>query len=111
MKNLFLSSALLLATLPAVAQDVPTAGQTIAQLPAQAAPDTAAAIHRLFAARRGRSYLLTAVTVGPGVLILLVNERNAGAGALVYALAASPYELANLICHRRYRKKRRPARW
>ena len=105
MKCLVLFCALLVATGPVVAQNPPLAARPDSVLAARAAPDTAAAIHRLFAARRGRSYILTAVTVGPGMLGLLVGGHNADAGALVYAIAASPYELANLLCHRRYRKK------
>ena len=104
MKTLLLFTAILLAAVPVIAQNSPAAPPDL--LPTtQAAPDTVAAIHRLFAARRGRSYILTAVIVGPGALVLLAGGSNAGAGEFVYAIAGSPYELANLICHRRYRKK------
>jgi hypothetical protein len=70
---------------------------------AQAATDTAAAIHRLFAAMRVRSYVITGLLVTPGALGLLVDGNSIGTA--VYPIAAAPYELANLICHRRYRRK------
>lgn len=70
---------------------------------ASPASDTAAAIHLLFAARRARSYLITAIIVVPGVAAYLADGNSIGTAA--YPLAAGPYELANLICHRCYRKK------
>ena len=105
MKSRLLLIALLLAAAPAIAQNSPIVARPDLLPAAQATPDTVAALHRLFAARRGKSYILTAVIVGPGVLVLLAGGSNSSAGSLVYAIAASPYELANLICHRRYRKK------
>jgi hypothetical protein len=103
MRYLFLLLALLLVASPAAAQNSPTATRPDSLLATQAAPDTAAAIHRLFAARRVRSYLITGLLVTPGVLGFLVDGNSIGTA--VYPIAAAPYELANLLCHRRYRRK------
>jgi len=103
MRYFFLLLALLLAAGPAVAQNPVAAAQPDSLVAAQAAPDTAAAIHRLFAARRARSYIITGLVVIPGAIGLLVDGNSIGTA--VYPIVAAPYELANLICHRRYRKK------
>jgi hypothetical protein len=103
MRYFFLSLAWLLVTGPALAQTVPIAVPLDSLPVAQAAPDTAAAIHRLFAARWARSYIITGLVVVPGVVGFLVDGNSIGTAA--YPVAAAPYELANLICHRRYRRK------
>jgi hypothetical protein len=103
MRYLFLLLTLLLATNPAVAQLAPKATRPDSLPVAQAAPDTAAAIHRLFEARRVRSYVITGLLVTPGALGFLIDGNSIGTA--VYPIAAAPYELANLICHRRYRGK------
>jgi hypothetical protein len=103
MRYFFLLLALLLAAGPAVAQNLVAAARPDSLVVAQAAPDTAAAIHRLFAARRARSYIITGLLVTPGALGFLVDGNSIGTAA--YPVAAAPYELANLICHRRYRRK------
>jgi hypothetical protein len=103
MRYFLLLLALLLAISPAAAQTSPITTRPDSLLTAQAAPDTAAAIHRLFAARRVRSYIITGLIVTPGALGFLVDGNSIGTA--VYPIAAAPYELANLICHRRYRKK------
>lgn len=79
---------------------------------ATAGADTLAAIHRLFAARRQRSHLITGVVVGGGVVGFLgdtfsseVHFFKPADGLLFYCLLAAPYELTNLLCHRRYTKK------
>ena len=102
MKSLLLLFVLLLVAFSGIAQDSAAARPT-PPLAAQVAPDTAAAIHRLFAARRVRSYAITGLLVTPGILGLLVDGNSIGTA--VYPIAAAPFELANLICHRRYRKK------
>ena len=103
MRYLLLLLALLLAAGPAAAQTSPLAARPDSLPTAQAAPDTAAAIHRLFAARRVRSYAITGLLVVPGAVSLLVDGHSIGTA--VYPIAAAPFELANLICHRRYRRK------
>jgi hypothetical protein len=103
MRYFFLFLALLLAAGPAVAQNPVAAARPDSLVAAQAAPDTAAAIHRLFAARRARSYIITGLVVIPWAIGFLAEGNSIGAA--VYPIAAAPYELANLICHRRYRRK------
>ncbi|RZK25491.1 MAG: hypothetical protein EOO63_15960 [Hymenobacter sp.] len=102
MKSLLLLLVLLLVAFSGIAQDSATARPNLS-LATQTAPDTAAAIHRLFAARRVRSYAITGLIVVPGALAFAVDGNSIGTA--VYPIAAAPYELANLICHRRYRKK------
>lgn len=103
MRPFLLALLLLLAPGAAVAQAPPAATRPDSLPAAPAAPDTAAAIHRLFAARRARSYIITGLLVVPGVVGFLVDGNSIGTAA--YPIAAAPYELANLICHRRYRRK------
>jgi len=87
----------------AFAQVAAPIDSAVAVRPPSPVPDTAAAIHRLFAARRARSYLVTTVLVVPEIVAYSVDSNSLGTA--VDPLAAAPYELANLICHRRYRKK------
>jgi hypothetical protein len=103
MRYFLLLLTLLVATGAAVAQKLPVVAQPDSAVAAQAPPDTAAAIHRLFAARRARSYIITGLLVVPGALGFLVDGNSIGAA--VYPIAAAPYEVANLICYRRYRRK------
>ncbi|HET9503234.1 MAG TPA: hypothetical protein VFO93_06815 [Hymenobacter sp.] len=103
MRYFFLLLALLVATGAAVAQNSPVTPRPDSLVAAQAAPDTAAAIHRLFAARRARSYIITGLLVVPGALGFLLDGNSIGTA--VYPIAAAPYEVANLISHRRYRRK------
>jgi hypothetical protein len=103
MRYLLLLLTLLLVAGSTVAQTSPMMTRPNLLPGAQAAPDTAAAIHRLFAARRGRSYAITGLIVVPGVVSLLADGNSIGTA--VYPIAAAPFELANLICHRRYRRK------
>jgi peptidoglycan/LPS O-acetylase OafA/YrhL len=65
MKHLFILAGLLAAASPAAAQASAPSTQPAAMLasPAPAAPDTAAAIHRLFAAKRKRQGYVVGATV------------------------------------------------
>ncbi|MGI4866631.1 MAG: hypothetical protein ACRYFZ_22105 [Janthinobacterium lividum] len=88
MRYLFLLPALLLAANPAAAQDALAAARPHSPLAAHAIPrevaetlpaampDTVAAIHRLFAARRHQSAVVISATVGAGLLGLLVAENT-----------------------------------
>ncbi|RZK25492.1 MAG: hypothetical protein EOO63_15965 [Hymenobacter sp.] len=60
----------------AVAQNAPVTTQSDSLSVAQAAPDTAAAIHRLFAAKRHQSAFVISATVGTGLLSLLLAENT-----------------------------------
>ena len=76
MRYLLLLLALLLAAGPAVAQNPVVAARPDSLPATQAAPDTAAAIHRLFAAKRHQSAAVISATVGTGLLCLLLAENT-----------------------------------
>ena len=103
MRSLLCFLALLLVVTSVEAQNSLAIPQANSLAASQAVPDTAAAIHRLFAARRTRSYIITGLLVVLGAVNFLVDGNSIGTAA--YPIAAAPYELANLICHRRYRRK------
>lgn len=101
MKNLFLSLALLLVAISAMAQDVPTAAQPVSLPVAQAAPDTVAAIHRLFAARRLRRNLI-AGSLGAGALIGAIisgasKDDGGGSGGSGYGGAGISFDGADYL--------------
>lgn len=82
MRYLFLFLVLLLAASPAVAQRLPTIARPDSLLGAQPAADTAAAIHRLFAAKRHQSAIVLSATVGTGLLSLLLAENTRHSSAI-----------------------------
>jgi hypothetical protein len=86
MKNLLLLIVLLLVSIPSAAQDS-TAAHPDSLPTAQTAPDTAAAIHRLFAAKRRRQVTVGVATVGAAVGALAIvslstqqSGRSGGSG-------------------------------
>ena len=79
MRYLFLFVALLLATNPAVAQGSLTTAQLDTLVATQAAPDTAAAIHRLFVAkRRVIRYAASGTLLAAVAAIIVVTNAEAG---------------------------------
>lgn len=76
MRYLSLFVALLLAGSSLAAHAQPAATPLVATPPSASTPDTVAAIHRLFVAKRHQSALVISSTVGVGLLSLVVAENT-----------------------------------
>ncbi len=114
MKYLILLAALLLACGPATAQTprgaTPPNSLTSPLAAAPAGPDTVAAIHRLFAAKRTRGRIITGV-LAAGALSAAFSIADDGWFSrgdyiILYSLLASPFVVGNLLYHASYSKKR-----
>jgi len=94
MRYFFLCLALLAATGAAVAQKLPAAARPDLEVAAPADPDTAAAIHRLFAGRRQRRNIIAAslgVSLVAGTVGSLATAENPGTtGRSIFDLDAAP---------------------
>lgn len=108
MKCLLLFLVLLLAAKTVVSQNTLAVPQPDSLPVFQAAPDTAAAIHRLFADRRKTSHLLTGMIVGATAIAFVGDTRPFSVVAaelpLVVVLVA-PFEILILLTHKKYSKK------
>jgi membrane protease YdiL (CAAX protease family) len=93
MRYFFLLLALLLAAGPAVAQHPVAAAWPDSLVAAQAAPDTAAAIHRLFAAKRHRQVVIGVATAGAAIgalaAVSLSNQQPSRSGGSGYGSLVS----------------------
>lgn len=95
MRYFFLFLALLAATGAALAQKLPVAARPDLSVAAPADPDTAAAIHRLFAGRRQRRDIIAAslgVSLVAGTVGSLATAENPGTtgGRSIFDLDAAP---------------------
>jgi len=93
MRYFLLLLALVGCSTTAFAQTPVPAGPTAAAQLAVSAPDTAAAIHRLFAAKRKRQVIITVATlgaaVGAGAVVLSSNQQTGGGGGGGYGILTS----------------------
>jgi len=93
MRYLLLLLALLLAAGPAVAQNPVVAARPDSLPATQAAPDTAAAIHRLFAAKRKRRDIIAAglgLSLVVGTVGSLATAKNPGPSGSILNLGGAP---------------------
>ena len=103
----FLFAALLLLGRPAAAQTPARPDSLEVSAPAL---DTAAALHRLFAAKRTRGRIITGV-LAAGALSAAFSVADDGWFSrgdyiILYPLLASPLVVGNLLYHASYSKKR-----